>query len=185
MFCATNNHKEASRRQCLVFRSVRQRKYRSSLNWVHDRGDERSWQPFAGPAGGSLVRKCACRGRFPGARAHARGDCPDAGGGSPGRRRCAAYGLLPPPGAPPGPPEAAASTPALTYSEGLVTSGAAAAANSFRGPAWTAHAQRLPARSPPARGGFPPASEHLLWTPPRPACLYVLLRHLRSGCGLR
>lgn len=61
MFCATNNHKEASRRQCLVFRSVRQRKYRSSLNWVHDRGDERSWQPFAGPAGGSLVRKCACR----------------------------------------------------------------------------------------------------------------------------
>lgn len=147
---ATNHYKEASRRQRLVFRSVRQREYLSSLNWVHERGDGRSWGRSQGPAEGALP---GSRAGFPGARAHAAAAVPLHRGRG---RRVAWSAPLPPltassllPAPRPGPPPAAPSEPALTYSERLITSGAAAAANYFRGPARTAHAQRLPAGIPP------------------------------------
>lgn len=77
------------------------------------------------------------------------------------------YGLLPPPGAPTRAARGRGSPPALTYS--VITSGAAAAANYFRGQARTAQAHHLPAGTPAAgcaqaRYGFPPASERLLRT---------------------
>lgn len=130
-----------------------------------------SWEPFLGPAEGSLVRKCALPASRPASQVPAL--MPTATVPLPTGLENRLFGAAVPltassllPAPPTRPPEAAASPPALTYSEGLITSGAAATANFFRGPAWTAHAQCLPALLPPQvvrrRGAEPPPASELL-----------------------